>query len=688
MGSSRHLAAAFALAVFAMHAKAGDHTTIEVLSSRADSVTGGDAVVRIHSRNVSKAKVRLNGADVTQQLVRDNASGTLTGVVSGLREGRNRLAVHGKGQNDARLTLVNHSIKGPVFSGPHQVPFVCTTERYGLGAPLDADCSAPGKTDYFYRSSATNSFRPLSDPSTRPADLATTTTTDGAVVDYIVRLETGVINRHVYWIATLDNPLAPVTRPWAADGRAPGNRWNRKLVYFFGGGCGYGFHQGTEAASVALIDDFLKLGYAVAHATNNTAGQNCNDVLSAESAMMVKERFIEQYGLPRYTTGFGGSGGAFQQRLIAYNYPGILDGLILQLPFPDNTTINARGLDCSLFQNYFAQRASNAAGWTPAKQAAATGFALDVNGRTMCSSIHPNLGQNKVNPRDGFDAVVSPSLRYDPVTNPEGARATVWDSQVNVFGIDRATGFARVTFDNVGVQYGLAGLNEGSLTKAEFLELNERIGGYSVDGDFVAARSTGNRTGIEIEYESGRVVRGDGLALPMIEIRRYQDDLADVHDRVWTFAMKARMLRDKGHTDNLVAWTYGRTVDQAFFTRLALQGMDDWLMASAKPGWLGDACWDAAGVKIDEEAVYNAPSRCNALYPHHKMPRMVAGGPLTNDVFKCELKRIDPRDYKVSFTPEEMARLKAMFPQGVCDWSEQGVEQRSRFGGTWQSFGP
>ena len=212
----------------------------------------------------------------------------------------------------------------------------------------------------------------------------------------------------------------------------------------------------------------------------------------------------------------------------------------------------------------------------------------------------------------------------------------------------------------------------------------------------------GNLTGIAIEYETGRVVTGSGLTLPMIEIRQYLDDQANVHDRVWTFAMKERMLRDKGHTDNLVAWVYARNLDQAFFTRLALQGMDDWLkrigaagaqksgqyentVIRQKPDWLGDACWDPAGQKIEEVFVYNAPSRCNTLFPTYLMPRMAAGGPLTNDVFKCALKPVDLSDYAVSFTAEEQQRLRNMFAQGVCDWSAPGVERRP-FLGTWQSF--
>ena len=44
--------------------------------------------------------------------------------------------------------------------------------------------------------------------------------------------------------------------------------------------------------------------------------------------MMVKERFIERFGVPDHTIGWGASGGSVQQHLIAQNYPGLLDGTI------------------------------------------------------------------------------------------------------------------------------------------------------------------------------------------------------------------------------------------------------------------------------------------------------------------------------------------------------------------------
>jgi hypothetical protein len=53
---------------------------------------------------------------------------------------------------------------------------------------------------------------------------------------------------------------------------------------------------------------------------------------------------------------------------------------------------------------------------------------------------------------------------------------------------------------------------------------------------------------------------------------------------------------------------------------------------------------------------------------------------------KCSLKPIDYDDYRVEFTADEKQRLEAIFPQGVCDWTQPGQAQTSN--DTWLSFGP
>ena len=77
--------------------------------------------------------------------------------------------------------------------------------------------------------------------------------------------------------------------------------------------------------------------------------------------------------------------------------------------------------------------------------------------------------------------------------------------------------------------------------------------------------------------------------------------------------------------------------------------------------------------------------RCGQLYPTASFPREIAGASVASDIIKCQLKPIQPSDYNVAFTADEMARLRKMFPAGVCDWTKPGVGQQ-KLGGTWLKF--
>ena len=60
----------------------------------------------------------------------------------------------------------------------------------------------------------------------------------------------------------------------------------------------------------------------------------------------------------------------------------------------------------------------------------------------------------------------------------------------------------------------------------------------------------------------------------------------------------------------------------------------------------------------------------------------MAGAAVTTDVLKCQLKPIDAADYSVRFSREERVRLGELFPNGICDWTQPGVEQLPLLG-TW-----
>ena len=185
-----------ALAGFAASAQTALQTAlgIDVLSSRPDLVTGGDALVRIFGVEAAP-KVTVGASDVSGAF-RPDSKGGWVGLIEGLTDGANRLVATAGGK-EATLTLVNHPVNGTLFAGPQQEPFVCENASHGLAPAADASCAAPTVVSYFYRDKG-GEWKPFDSKAARPADIATTTTTEGKEVPLIVRQEKGVINRSAY----------------------------------------------------------------------------------------------------------------------------------------------------------------------------------------------------------------------------------------------------------------------------------------------------------------------------------------------------------------------------------------------------------------------------------------------------------------------------------------------------------
>src|SRR5207244_1994244 len=230
-----------------------------------------------------------------------------------------------------------------------------------------------------------------------------------------------------------------------------------------------------------------------------------------------------------------------------------------------------------------------------------------------------------------YNAIVPLSARYDPDGthggSSAGARATTYDHNVNTFGRDE-NGFARRPLDNVGIQYGLAALNAGDISTAQFLDLNEKTGGLDI-------------------------VIWSGVCGP-----------------------RARVITDA--FTYMAAWLDNMTADTA-------AGSPARKIARNKPTSLTDGCWTGAAapfVFVAERQVLGGPgtSTCNTQYPGYLFPRYMAGMPLSNDIVKCQLRRIDLADYHVRFTADQLARLGQIFPDGVCDYSRPGVAQHALLG--------
>src|SRR6185312_14298768 len=315
--------------------------------TRPDLVSGGDIRVTISGTESASLKVLLNGEDISASFA--GAPKGAAVLVRGLRDGKNELTASEPGKAPARLTIINHPIGGPIISGPQLQPWVCATPQAqaeaggkpatsasGVSQPAtDAQCDVKPEYTFYYRTSFPNCaeaiagnrpcFKPYDAKAARPVDMSRTTTSDGQLMDYVIRVERGAINRGLYDIVVLYDPVTG----------KPG--WNHKIVWSFGGGTG-AMRRQTPPPDGWASDDALSQGY-MAVVSNFTAGsRNSNRVLAAETVMMVKEYISDTYGEVRRTIGEGCSAGSMQQITMATMYPGLLDGLLISCSFPDTET--------------------------------------------------------------------------------------------------------------------------------------------------------------------------------------------------------------------------------------------------------------------------------------------------------------------------------------------------------------
>lgn len=695
---------------------------IKTLSTMPWLISGGDVLLAVElesgsaSTQLSQLRISLNGEDISAAF--SERGGRLEALLGNLPEGDSTLAVvnAANGMSET-LALTNYPISGPLISGEHETPFFCQTEEFQLavGQPLgvaqDENCFVPTRIDYVYWSAEEEQFKPFrrSLAGAMPQDLAQLTVEGEGEQPFIVRVETGTVNRAIYEIAMVHNPADGEPSPWQ---RSRG--WNGKLVYTHGGGCRGGWYQqGTQTGGV-LRRDLLEMGYALTSSTLNVFGQNCNDLLASETHIMVKERFVEHYGVPIYTIGTGGSGGSYQSHQTADNYPGVFDGIIVSSSFPDVTSATIFTVADSRLLNYYFSEVDPEL-FSAEQQLAISGFGA-------LASI-PNLsrGAARLDPIYGFDTPAEEqggelsvesllTQRYHP-SIPLGLRATVYDHSHNVYGRLYDTYTAKRPLDNIGVQYGLAALNDGVISPDQFIALNRGIGGFDRDMNHIPQRHKADQDAAYMAIASGRILNGGGglASTPVIDYRSYTDhaENGDIHMIVHQFSTRQRLINANGHADNHVMTVGGRWgFDEAApDLKTLFEQMDAWLMAlvqdssdrdlsakvvAAKPASLVDSCWDNTSeprINLAEPQSYEGVSRCAELYPRYSTPRHVAGAPLANDIVSCVRKTLNPRDYAVEFSAEQWQQLQEVFPAGVCDWT-RGDANGAAYQGSWLSVGP
>jgi hypothetical protein len=755
----RTLALALLVLAVSPAAAQADEIDLSVLSSRADQVSGGDALVRVDApRDLwDKLQVFRNGVDVTNAF--EARDGGLLGLVDGLALGANELTVkHNRNSGaapKARLRLTNYPTEGPMFSGPHQTPFVCKTLGVGLGEPIidnqqgigyrvgpessplgwSKNCSAESHVDYLYRTTGGQVLPLPNGP--RPANMAQTTLMDGRTVDYIVRRERGTIDRFIYSFAM----LVPGRD---AEGAEPDTSlWNKRLIYTFDGGVAIGRNQGTPGFSQngggsSVYDIGLRKGYAIVHSSGTRTSTHYNLELGGETALMTKEEFVERYGVPLYTVGVGGSGGGIQQYVYGQNHPDLLDAGVPQYSYPDMVTQTIHVGDCELLEHYMDVTDGSNPKWQNRDNRewleGLNGHATRLDpwrrapGNTECVNGWRGLTPLAMNPLY-HPTVPGAGIDRFPPAELAATHWTHWEDLKNVYGVG-PDGYARQTWDNVGVQYGLQALNDGHITPAEFLDVNAKAGSWKDPGQMVqehlpfqptqppaplhpdpwssrnmrlspdggvtpAPRREGDLAAMHAAYNRGLYFDGD-VDMPMIDWRHYLEEELDMHNSHQSFASRQRMLDRDGDASNQVIWfTDARPARASDQTPEAFEVIDEWManirrhpelgVAGNKPARATDRCFTTAGTEIAHgDDVWNgilddeADGACTQAFPLHSTSRIVAGGPIRGGVYKCALQPVEDAIAKGLYgswepTAAQVDRLEAIFPTGVCDYSQSDV---------------
>jgi hypothetical protein len=706
---------------------------IRVLSNRADLISGGDALVEIAwggAANSRATRIELNGVDVKSAFA-IRPDGRYMGLLTGLNDGDNILTVRVGGAG-RQITITNHPIGGPVFSGGEQLaPWICATTTAtpvtvtaprdpalsgtantrvsGLSTdPFDDQCNTATDYLYYYQPQATEGtactftitganacFVPypvIDDPATRPADadIADFTNDRGDTVKSLLRLENGTINRSIYGVLGFYDPAQP-SSAWA-----PQKGWNGKVLWKMGAATSANrFESPPGAPSDA---DALSRGFIVVNSSHTQHSLNNNELVGAETIMMVKEHIIEAYGEIRYSISDGGSGGSMMQTAPASVMPGLLDGLITTVSYPDAPSTWIETKDCGLLNSYYSTPQGSTLSLE--ERAAINGHLTAGYCTTWVNSFLPqflptNAGNCGFFGIFGFPA----SIVYHPTERPNGVRCDTdggpqepqWGTFVDTDGNTKT----KLPYDNVGVQYGLKALQEGAISPEEFVSLNEGVGGYSNDlvwsggstasPTIPAPRLVAQTDVLPTIYKSGILVDGKQLAdVAIIDVRAHNNN-PDIHMPWRSWSERDRLDLANGHHDNQVIRLHFGSAGAA--TSLAFDTMDRWLAAvesdtsntsleqkivNNKPAEYGDACFNSA---TGPDVGFESPE---CLIQNTRSPHIVAGGPQAENVFKCQLKPLDLSDPDYNgavFDADQQARLMAVFLDGVCDWTLPGVGQ-------------
>ena len=345
-------------------------------------------------------------------------------------------------------------------------------------------------------------------------------------------------------------------------------------------------------------------------------------------------------------------------------------------------TAGAQFADYHLLRQYFEDPSRWGQGivWSPTQFAQVEGHVTHLNAVVADEGLYKAALDPEHACPGTLDTVAGdPGTRYDDETNPAGVRCSVLDTLINQLGPrpesvwgaeERAAGrgFGGVPFANAGVLYGLEALREHQITTAQFVDLNEAVGGLDVDSRRTDERTAGDTGSVAMAYRTGLVNEANHLdQVAMLNFGGPDPGIA--HDYAHAFWTEERLQRDQGHTDNRVMW-FGLTplIGDPRWANEALLSMDRWLRAverdrsaaplarkivARKPAGLTDRCSNVPGVLEtqgeDDEVDCVLPE---SLQLRLSTPREIAGDDVFNDRLSCRLRPLERSEVDVGLPPD------------------------------------
>jgi hypothetical protein len=301
---------------------------------------------------------------------------------------------------------------------------------------------------------------------------------------------------------------------------------------------------------------------------------------------------------------------------------------------------------------------------------------------------------------------------YHADTHPTGVRCTLADYMINVFGPRPRKlwtknekkighGFAGLPISDVGVQFGLQALKDGTITPAQFVDLNDKIGGADIDLNYTHKRTDATQPALRNDYRTGTVNETNNLkSVAIIDLRG--PDPGAFHDTYRTWTIRARLQHAEGHFPrNHVIW-FGTAplIGDSTYTTQGLMAEDRWLTAverdrrhvslatkvqQDRPADVQDRCSNIPGVQQVTVPGVGTVCENNNVQTRFATPMMVAGEGVETDIERCKLEKLRQQDYfPYSFTAAEWQTLKNVFPAGICDWSDGGVSKHGTI--PWLSY--